>query len=217
MNPVIEQLQSHRSIRKFTGDPLPDGLLDDLIRAGQGAASSSFLQGVTVVRVTDPALRAGLSVTAALQAAGTTVASPGREDLADIGRALDSGVPAVAALDQWGVRRRHVPGVRLAAVALGTAAEAGSAVSQAIDSVADTLRSEQAVAAEVRSLASQAQASAWLVAVLPVGFGLVASAADPATLAWLVTQPLGRACLVGGLALDLGALVWMRRIVGSIR
>ena len=162
-------------------------------------------------------LRAGLSVTAALQAAGTTVASPGREDLADIGRALDSGVPAVAALDQWGVRRRHVPGVRLAAVALGTAAEAGSAVSQAIDSVADTLRSEQAVAAEVRSLASQAQASAWLVAVLPVGFGLVASAADPATLAWLVTQPLGRACLVGGLALDLGALVWMRRIVGSIR
>ncbi len=162
-------------------------------------------------------LRAGLSVSAALRAARGTVGPPAQQDLAEIARALDSGASTAVALEAWSSRRRQVPGVRLAAVALGTAAEAGTAVSQAIDSVADTLRSELAVAAEVRALASQAQASAWLVAVLPVGFGLIASAADPQALSWLVTEPIGRACLVVGLLLDVGALVWMRRIVASIR
>ncbi len=67
MNPVFQQLQSHRSIRQFTDQPLPSGLLDDLIRAGQGTATSSFLQGVTVIRVTRPDLRESLKAVAADQ------------------------------------------------------------------------------------------------------------------------------------------------------
>ncbi len=57
MNPVIELLQSHRSIRKFTDRPIAAELFDELVRAGQGAATSSFLQGATVIRVTDPGKR----------------------------------------------------------------------------------------------------------------------------------------------------------------
>ncbi len=52
MNPVIELLQSHRSIRKFTEQPIAPELFDELVRAGQGAATSSFLQGATIIRVT---------------------------------------------------------------------------------------------------------------------------------------------------------------------
>jgi nitroreductase len=53
MNSVIELLKSHRSIRKFTDKKISQELLSDLIQAGQAAATSSFLQGVTVIRVTD--------------------------------------------------------------------------------------------------------------------------------------------------------------------
>ena len=51
MNPVIDQLLSHRSIRKFTERPIDEELFRQLVRAGQAAATSSFLQGATVIRV----------------------------------------------------------------------------------------------------------------------------------------------------------------------
>ena len=54
MNPTIELLKSHRSIRKFTDQPVPRELLEELIRAGQGAATSSHVQAYTVIHVTRP-------------------------------------------------------------------------------------------------------------------------------------------------------------------
>ena len=55
---TINLLTNHRSIRKFTSAPVDDDLLGQLIMAGQAAASSSFLQGVTIMRVTDREKRA---------------------------------------------------------------------------------------------------------------------------------------------------------------
>lgn len=51
MNPTIELLKSHRSIRKFTDQPVSRELLEELIRAGQGAATSSHVQAYTVIHV----------------------------------------------------------------------------------------------------------------------------------------------------------------------
>lgn len=51
-NPVIELLNRHRSIRKFTDQPIKPTLLKELLIAGQSAATSSNLQGVSVIRVT---------------------------------------------------------------------------------------------------------------------------------------------------------------------
>lgn len=59
--PVIERLKQHRSIRKFTDQPIKQELLRDLVRAGQSAATSSNLQGVSVIRVTDPGSRKTLA------------------------------------------------------------------------------------------------------------------------------------------------------------
>ncbi|MBU74893.1 MAG: oxygen-insensitive NADPH nitroreductase [Rhodospirillaceae bacterium] len=58
MSSTINVLSNHRSIRKFTEAPVGDDLLCKIIAAGQAAASSSFLQGVTIMRVTDPNKRA---------------------------------------------------------------------------------------------------------------------------------------------------------------
>lgn len=57
MNPTIDLLMAHRSIRKFTEKPIDDALLEILVNAGQASASSSFLQGVTIIRITDPIKR----------------------------------------------------------------------------------------------------------------------------------------------------------------
>lgn len=53
MNEVIKLLKSHRSVRKFTDRPIPQDVLDELIKCGQAAASSSFIQACTVIQVED--------------------------------------------------------------------------------------------------------------------------------------------------------------------
>ena len=61
MNSFVELLKSHRSIRKFTEQPIEPELFEELVRAGQGAATSSFLQGATIVRVKDRGKRAKIA------------------------------------------------------------------------------------------------------------------------------------------------------------
>ena len=68
MTPTIDLLTRHRSIRKFTDEVVDPALFTRLIEAGQAAASSSFLQGVTIIRVTDRDKRAGLRAAANDQA-----------------------------------------------------------------------------------------------------------------------------------------------------
>lgn len=51
MSAVIDLLKSHRSIRKYTSQKIDEALFQRIIEAGQSAATSSFLQGTTIVRV----------------------------------------------------------------------------------------------------------------------------------------------------------------------
>lgn len=57
MNPTIDLLRSHRSIRSFTDQPISDEQRAAIISAAQGASTSSFLQCSSIIRITDPALR----------------------------------------------------------------------------------------------------------------------------------------------------------------
>jgi nitroreductase len=57
MNPTIELLQSHRSIRKFKKRKVDDGLVRIIMETAQCAATSSHVQAYTVIRVMDKAIR----------------------------------------------------------------------------------------------------------------------------------------------------------------
>ena len=61
MHEIHDLLRSHRSIRKFVDEPLPDDVLADIVRSAQAAATSSNLQATTVIRVTDPATRSRIA------------------------------------------------------------------------------------------------------------------------------------------------------------
>ncbi|HEX3995088.1 MAG TPA: NADPH-dependent oxidoreductase [Acetobacteraceae bacterium] len=60
-NDVIATLLSHRSVRGFRPDALPDGTLETLVAAAQSASTSSNLQTWSVVAVTDPDKKAALA------------------------------------------------------------------------------------------------------------------------------------------------------------
>lgn len=58
MTPTIDLLRSHRSIRHFTDKPISEAQRNAIIASAQAASSSSFLQCSSIIRVTDPDLRA---------------------------------------------------------------------------------------------------------------------------------------------------------------
>ncbi len=60
-NDAIALLLSHRSIRGYRPDALPEGTLETLIAAAQSAATSSNLQTWSVIAVTDPAKKAAIA------------------------------------------------------------------------------------------------------------------------------------------------------------
>jgi nitroreductase len=56
--------REHRSVRRFLPRPLEPGQLEELLRCGQAAASSSFIQAYSVIRVTRPEVRARIAAAA---------------------------------------------------------------------------------------------------------------------------------------------------------
>ncbi|WZG76883.1 hypothetical protein IAOACIIE_00397 [Mannheimia haemolytica] len=65
--PTLETILSHRSIRKFTEQPISEEIFQILIEAGKAASSSNHLQCVTVIRVTDRQIRETLKAVSGMQ------------------------------------------------------------------------------------------------------------------------------------------------------
>lgn len=57
MTPTIDLLCAHRSIRKFTDEPITDEQRTAIVASAQSASSSSFLQCSSIIRITDSAMR----------------------------------------------------------------------------------------------------------------------------------------------------------------
>ena len=65
--PVLTTALAHRSIRKFAAEPVAPEQLTAVLEAGRAASSSSFMQCIHIIRVTDPAVRELLYQIAAQQ------------------------------------------------------------------------------------------------------------------------------------------------------
>lgn len=68
MNSTIETILGHRSIRKFTSEPIASEQLQTILQSGLAASSSSMLQVVSIIRVTDTEKRKLLAQYAGNQA-----------------------------------------------------------------------------------------------------------------------------------------------------
>lgn len=72
---VVQLLKNHRSIRKFTDEPINEEMLEDIIGAALSSATSSNLQGATVIRVKNSETRAAIAAVAGGQTYVETAAA----------------------------------------------------------------------------------------------------------------------------------------------
>jgi FMN reductase (NADPH) len=57
INETLETLLSHRSVRRFTDDPVAAADIERVVTAGQAASTSSAVQAYCLIRVTDASVR----------------------------------------------------------------------------------------------------------------------------------------------------------------
>ena len=60
MNDTLGLLHSHRSIRKYSDEPVTDEQIKAAVMAGQAASTSSAVQAYSLLQITDPARREAL-------------------------------------------------------------------------------------------------------------------------------------------------------------
>jgi tight adherence protein B len=164
---------------------------------------------------TAAALRSGDNVGAALERVAAATDAPLGAELRSVSRAIALGEPIAGALRAWARGRGASPDVQLVATALTIGARAGGELARAVDGVAATLRERHELRREVHALATQARASAGVLAVAPLVFTALVASIEPRAALFLVTEPMGLLCLAGGAALEVAGTVWMARITRS--
>jgi tight adherence protein B len=101
--------------------------------------------------------------------------------------------------------------VRLAAC-WRVAETSGAALAPVVDRLAEGLRAQERQRAELAGELTGARTTGRMLAVLPVLGVLLAAAVGARPVEFLLGTPLGGACLLGALALDLAGLAWTGRL-----
>lgn len=181
---------------------------------GRAARSEALAD---VVDTLASALATGAPVTDALEAAARTAPEDIAAPLEAAARSVRGGTPVVDALERWAESDASPDGADLVAAAFAIASATGGDPAAALAGVGATLRERRAVAREVHALASQARASATVIALAPAGFALLTAGLGGTAARFLLGSPAGIACLLAGAGLDVAGWRWMRRITESVR
>lgn len=151
-------------------------------------------------------LHTGATLTEALVEAGR-IDGPLAKDLRQVAGDITMGAPVGEAIRRWESRRPDTS-VALVVAVVDLALVAGGEPVALLTSVADSLRDEEAVAAESRALATQARASAAVVCLAPLGFAVLTSPFRSGGF----LGGAGPLLVAIGLGLDAIGLWWMWRI-----
>jgi tight adherence protein B len=185
-----------------------------IVRRRRSARSAEALESdlADAVVVMATTMRSGRSLTQAIaQAAGELNAPLGPALLAVADRS-EFGVPFDVSLDRL-VEELPSADVRLVSGVLRIHRRTGGALPAVLDQVARTLRERRSAAREIRSLTAQARLSAVILGLLPIGFFLFLSATSKNDIAAAYHSATGATAIGVGLCLQVGAYLWIRRLL----
>lgn len=158
-------------------------------------------------------LRAGRPVSAALEDAfddvrGARTVLPRTAVALSVGGEVGAAIRLDAAATGADVRRS----LSAAAACWSVAQDNGGRMAEALDRLGDGIRADAQHTAHVRAQLAGPRATARLLAALPLFALVLGSGLGLRPVAVLLGEPVGRAVLVGGVALDVAGLWWTERM-----
>lgn len=190
-------------------------------RAVASANRTAARSGVAAVAA---ALRSGLPPVTAWEAAAREGTEGGHARhgvvhgslLGPVAAAARLGLDVPVALEEV-ARRPGADALRRVAVCCRVTEGAGSGLAGALERLVEGLREDDELAGIVAAELASARATGRLLAALPlVGVaGAAALGTPPREL--LVESPIGRLCVLAAAVLEVGGLLWLRRLAASVR
>ncbi|WP_217913065.1 type II secretion system F family protein [Miltoncostaea marina] len=156
-------------------------------------------------------LAAGLSLRQALTRAARDAPEPARQELGRVVAELELGSRIEAALEGL-VARVPSHDLRIMVTAILVQRRTGGNLARALGALAERLEERGRLARELRGATAQARMTAWMVAALPLGGGVLTEVVAPGTLARTLGAGVGPALLLVATSLYGAGVLAIRRI-----
>jgi tight adherence protein B len=151
-------------------------------------------------------LRAGSSFLQSIELVSREGGPPMSEEMGRVVREVNLGLGMEEALNNL-VRRIKSDDLDLMVTAIGIQQQVGGNLAEILDTIAFTIRERVRIKGEINTLTAQGRVSGYLVAFLPIGLGVALNAINPAFMAPLFSETIGRILIgVGAVMMTIGFL-----------
>lgn len=157
-------------------------------------------------------LKSGSGLLTALREASAAHHGAVESDLREVIRQVDLGVRFEDALQVW-QERTSLRSVRLTVACIALAYETGGSTAEGIGAVRQTVRNAMVAEDVARTHAAQSQASAFVIAGLPVVASVPMLLFNEPARVFMLHSPMGIALLITGLSLDVVGVRWMSSLI----
>ncbi|NBY13895.1 MAG: hypothetical protein EBQ76_03965 [Betaproteobacteria bacterium] len=158
------------------------------------------------------ALRAGMSLRAAVDQAQSQISDPMKEGLSALQNAQRLGTSLEDALDRW-ARASGLEGIRDLAFCLRVSSQSGGSVSDSIQSLGKSLRQRNLIEAKAEALSAQGRLQALVMMFIPVVLLVVTSLLDPNVSDFFFKQEVGQRLLIVILFLEVFGYRWIKKLI----
>lgn len=158
------------------------------------------------------ALRAGHSLTAAIEIVGEESPEPVRTEFREVYRQQNFGLPAREALVQL-ARRIPSPELNFVVTAILLQKETGGNLVEVLERTTAVIRERLRIQGEIRIYTAQGKLTGWILSLLPVVMFFLLSLANHGYTQVLIEDPLGRKLVYIGFALMVVGGLFIRKIV----
>lgn len=159
-------------------------------------------QIVEVIHMIVTSLRAGLSISQAVETASTELSPPASHEFGLVVKSNKMGLTLDESLLSL-KRRMNLEDLSLMLNAILIAKETGGNVTDVLDQLSDTIREKRKLLDKVKTLTTQGKLQAYLMSLIPVAFAMFIKSTTPAYFEVFLTDRLG------GTLLALAVVLWV--------
>ena len=188
-------------------------LLLAYVRMRQGRRKKAFTDQLpNMLTLLVGALRAGFGLTQALDTIRAQLPAPTSVELGRAMRAVNLGLPVTRALNEMADRSGSTD-LALVVTAINVQHELGGNLAQTLEIISETVRDRIRIKREIEVFTSQQRLTGIILALLPVGLGIILYIMNPTYMKHLFDPGITRIMLVAAVVMEIAGFLVIRKML----